>query len=60
MRIINSDDIVNDNVDLVCTHCGREFSISDLSKAGIDYVFETDDSDTWCICNDCRKELDGI
>lgn len=60
VKIINSDDIVDDNVDMVCTHCGREFNINEPYKEGIDYVFEKDGSDIWCICNDCRKELDGI
>lgn len=59
VQIISSDDIVS-NTDMVCTHCGKEFNINDSCQEGIDYVFETDGSDTWCICNDCRKELDDI
>ncbi len=46
------------NADLVCTSCGREFNISN-HKEGLDYVFETDGTDDWCICMECKEKWDG-
>jgi hypothetical protein len=42
-------------VDLVCTHCGKEHDIL-KSKEGKDFVFETDCTEEWCICVDCQNK----
>jgi hypothetical protein len=46
------------NVGLVCTHCGKEHSLTD-SKEGVDYAFESDGHDEWCICIGCQNECDS-
>jgi len=58
IKIINSKNLKM-NLDLVCTYCGKKHDIVQ-SKEGIDYVFETDETDEWCICVLCKKHCDGV
>lgn len=63
ITVIKSDDLKT-NTDMVCTHCGKNHNIRDLNgknneKEGIDYVFETDGIDEWCICLTCKNDCDN-
>lgn len=48
--------------DLVCTHCSRDHRIFIDGKLmgveGVDFVFETDGNEEWCICKSCQEEQD--
>ena len=48
--------------DLVCTHCGRDHRIFINGKLmgveGVNFVFETDGDEEWCICKSCQEEQD--
>lgn len=57
IKIINSNDLTTD-ADLVCSSCGRDHTEDDYEE-GIDFVFETDGDDEWCICIDCKIKFDS-
>lgn len=59
IKIINSNDVSDKSIVMICAHCGRDFTYERTSQEGTnaDYVFETDGIDFWCMCNNCRKKL---
>ena len=63
IKVIKSDDLKTEDVDLVCSSCGRDHSEHSNGKwvyeEGVDYVFETEDGEEWCICLDCKKKWDS-
>jgi hypothetical protein len=64
IKVINSKDLKT-NTDMVCAHCGKDHGVRSLNgqcieKEGVDYVFETDGTDAWCICIECQKQCDGV
>ena len=61
-KIIKSSELKTDT-DMVCTHCGINYGERDLNGyliyvEGIDYVFETNGKDEWCICMACKEYCD--
>ncbi|MED4285293.1 hypothetical protein P4679_25560 [Priestia megaterium] len=45
------------NADLVCSHCGIDHYLIE-SKEGVDYVFEKEKNEEWCICIPCKEKCD--
>lgn len=56
IKIVKGSDLIN-NIDLVCTYCGKEHNIL-RSMEGKDYIFERKYNEEWCICTKCQKECD--
>lgn len=63
IKVINSSELKTENVDLVCSACGRDHGEHVNGKwmyeEGVDYVFETKDGEEWCICLDCKEKFDN-
>lgn len=58
IKVIKGADLKTEDVDLVCSACGRDHT-EDNYKEGIDFVFETEDDEEWCICMDCKIKFDN-
>ncbi|MDU9693912.1 hypothetical protein O0Q50_22280 [Priestia aryabhattai] len=56
IQVIKSNELKTD-ADLVCSHCGIDHYLTE-SQEGIDYVFEKQKNDEWCICIPCKKKCD--
>lgn len=49
------------DIDLVCVYCGTNHNVRDINgnlmtTEGIDFVFEKNDNEEYCICVECQKE----
>ncbi|QJX80442.1 hypothetical protein [Priestia megaterium] len=56
IQVIESAELKTD-ADLVCSHCGKDHYPIE-SVEGVDYVFEKQKSEEWCICIPCKKKCD--
>ncbi|MEM4992674.1 hypothetical protein WKH56_09035 [Priestia sp. SB1] len=57
IQVIKSNELKT-AADLVCSHCGIDHYLIE-SKEGIDYVFEKQKNDEWCICVPCKEKCDS-
>lgn len=62
IRTIKSKELKLSKADLTCAFCGRDHSTTANGKLiaveDVDYVFETDGTDEWCICVECKTRIE--